>query len=127
MSSRHILMRWLIASIAVLVTAFLLPGITIEGNGFFVAIVVAAILGLINAVVRPILVFLSCGCIVATLGLFMFVINTFTLWLASQISQWLGFGFYVDGFLPALIGSIVISVVSWLLSMFLIGDDERGK
>lgn len=126
MNSRYILMRWLITSIAVLVTAYLLPGITIEGNGIIIALTIAAILGLINAVVRPILVFLSCGCIVATLGLFMFVINAFTLWLASQISQWLGFGFYVDGFLPALFGSIVISFISWLLSMFLIGEDERG-
>ena len=125
MSFRHILMRWIISAIAILVTTFLLPGIEIQGNGIIVAFAVAFILGLVNAIIRPILMLLSCGCIVATLGLFMLVINAFTLWLASQIGLWLGFGFHIDGWWPAFLGSIVISIVSWLLSLFLIGDNER--
>lgn len=126
MNFRFIIIRWIITTIAVLVTTWVIPGITIEGNGILVAMAVALILGLINAIIRPILVLLSCGCIVATLGLFMLVINAATLWLASWFSQLIGVGFYVDGLIPALFGSIVISLVSWLLSVFLIGEDERG-
>jgi putative membrane protein len=126
MNLRYILIRWIISAIAILVTTFLVPGIEIQGNGFIVAFAVAFILGLVNAIVRPILILLSCGCIVATLGLFMLVINTFTLWLASQIGAWLGLGFTINGLWPAFLGSIVISIVSWLLSLFLIGDNERS-
>jgi putative membrane protein len=122
-----IIIRWIICAIAVLATTWLIPGITIEGNGIIVALAVAFILGLVNALIRPILVLLSCGCIVASLGLFMFVINAASLWIASQVSQFFGFGFRVDGFLPAVFGSIVISIVSWILSLILIGENERGK
>jgi len=125
MNIRFILIRWIISAIAVLATTWLIPGIAIDGNGILVAFAVALVLGLVNAIIRPILILLSCGCIVATLGLFMFVVNAATLMLASQVSQWLGLGFYIEGFWPALFGSIVISIVTWLLSIFLIGEDER--
>jgi len=125
MNSRFILIRWIISAVSILATTWLIPGINIDGNGIIVAFAVALVLGLVNAIIRPILILLSCGCIVATLGLFMFVVNAATLMLASQISQWFGLGFYVDGFWPALFGSIVISIITWLLSIFLIGDDER--
>lgn len=126
MNLRFIIIRWVIATIAILATTWLIPGIEIQGNGIVVAMLVAFILGLVNAIIRPILVLLSCGCIVLTLGLFMLVINAATLYIASWISQFFGIGFFVDGFIPALLGSIVISLVSWLLSIFLIGEDERG-
>ena len=126
MNWRYILIRWLISAVAILATTWVIPGIDISGNGIVVALAVAFILGLLNAIVRPILILLSCGCIVATLGLFMLVINALTLWLAGVISQWLGLSFTVNGFFPALFGSIVISIITWLLSVFLIGDDERG-
>jgi putative membrane protein len=126
MNMRFIIIRWVITTIAVLVTTWLLPGIEIEGNGIIVAMAVAVILGLVNAIIRPILVLLSCGCIVATLGLFLLVVNAATLWIAGWISQLLGLGFYVDGFIPALLGSIIISIISWLLSTLLIGEDEKG-
>jgi len=118
------LLRWLIIAVAVFLTAWLLPGIHVEGaNAFVIALIVALILGFLNAILRPILAFLSCGCIVATLGLFMFVINAAMLWLTSYIAvNWLGIGFYVDGFWPALWGSIIISLISYLLSMFLIDE-----
>ena len=119
------LIRWLIIAVAVLLTAWLLPGIHIEGaNAFITVLIVALILGFLNAIIRPILAFLSCGCIVATLGLFMLVINAVMLWLTSYIAvNWLGVGFYVDGFWPALFGSIIISVISYFLSMFLTDED----
>jgi putative membrane protein len=127
MSLQHILLRWIISAIAILATTWLIPGITIQGNGIIVALVVALILGLVNAIIRPLLILLSCGCIMATLGLFMLVVNAATLWIASLISQALGFGFEVQGVIPAIFGSIVISLISWLLSVLLIGEAERGK
>ena len=123
-----ILIRFIIIAVAVWAAAFLVPGIRVEGtSGLITVAVMAIILGLVNAIVRPILALLSCGCIVATLGLFMLVINALTFWLASWITtNWFNLGFYVDGFLPAFLGSLVVSIVSFLLSMFLIDDRERG-
>jgi len=118
-----IVIRWAITAVAIFLTTWLLPGFHIQGSNGFVAIIVAAlILGLVNAIIRPILVFFSCGCVVATLGLFMLVINAFTLWLTSWICQSLGVGFYIDGFWPALWGSIVISAISFVLSLILIDE-----
>jgi putative membrane protein len=80
----------------------------------------AAVLGLVNAIVRPILTLLSCGLMALTLGLFIFVINALTFALASWISVNLfDVGFYIDNFWSALLGSIIVSVVSIVLSMFL--------
>jgi putative membrane protein len=125
LSWRHILIRWVITAVAIFAAAYLVPGIDITGNGILAVFGVAVVLGLVNAIIRPILVLLSCGCIVATLGLFTLVINALTLMITSWISQAIGLNFIVNGWLPALIGSIIISVVSWVLSMFLISDEER--
>jgi len=122
-----IIIRWAITAVAIFLTTWLLPGFNVEGtNGFIAVIVAALVLGLVNAIIRPILVFLSCGCVIATLGLFMLVINALTLLLSSWICQSLGIGFYIDGFWPALWGSIIISIISFVLSMILIDDKERG-
>ena len=114
-----IVIRWLITAIAIFFTVWLMPGMFIEGSNAFIAVgVMAFVLGFVNAIIRPILAFLSCGCIVATLGLFMLVINAFTLWFSSWICvNWLNIGFYVEGFCTSLFGSIVISIVSFFLSM----------
>lgn len=118
-----LIIRWLITAVSLFVAAAIVPGIQIDGNAYVALAVTAFILGFLNAVVRPILAFLSCGFIIITLGLFLFVINAITLMLASTIAQMFGIGFYVDGFLPALLGSIIISVVSLLLSIFLKDED----
>lgn len=125
----QLLVRWLITSIAVGVAAFVVPGISHEGGSALIAIAVtAAILGFLNAILRPILKFLSCGLIVATLGLFVFVINAYVFWLSAQISEnWFHTGFYIDGFWPAFWGSIVISVVSFFLSVFVREDEEEDQ
>jgi len=117
--------RWIIIAIALIVAPLLIPGITIsDTNGWIAVGVMAAILGFVNAVIRPILAFFSCGCIVLTMGLFMLVINAATLSLSSWIAtNVFGIGFYVDGFWPALFGSIVISIVSFFLSLFLIDEN----
>ena len=118
----RILFRWLVTAIAVAAAVLLIPGITVSQDTNTITAIVAtgAILAAVNVLIRPILQFLSCGCIIATLGLFMLVINAGTLWLASWMAQnWFGIGFYVDGFWPAFWGGLVISIVSFLLSIFI--------
>ena len=122
-----LVIRWLIVALALFVAVWIVPGIRIEGTSAWVAVaVVAVILGLLNAILRPILAFLSCGLIVATLGLFMLVINGFTLWLSSYIARnWFNVGFYVDGFWAAMFGAIIISVVAFVLSLVLVDDRDN--
>ncbi len=82
-------------------------------------LLVALVLGLVNAFIRPILATLSCGLIVLTLGLFTLVINGLMLWLASYIAaHGLGLGFRVDGFWNAVLGALIITVFSFLVSTF---------
>ncbi len=117
----NLLLRWAASAAAVGAAAYFVPGIRVTG-GLQTYFVVALILGIANAVARPIVKSLSCGLIVLTLGLFLFVINAAMLWITSLLAQHFGYGFYVDGFNPALIGSVVISLVSWALSLFLKDD-----
>lgn len=115
-----LILHWLVVAVALVAAAFLVPGIRVEGDGTIAVLVMAAILGIVNVVIRPILAFLSCGFIILTMGLFMLVINAITLWLSSSIAvNWFNVGFYVDGFWPALLGSIIVSIVSFLLSVIL--------
>lgn len=112
-----LIIRWVIVGLALFVAVWLVPGIRVEGNAWFVYAVMAIILGLINAMIRPILKFLSCGLIFITLGLFVLVINGLTLWLASTIAvNWFHVGFYVDGFWSAFFGALIVSIVSVILS-----------
>lgn len=117
--------RWIIVALALAAAAWLVPGIHVEGpSGWITVAVMALALGFVNAIIRPLLTFLSCGFIVLTLGFFMLVVNALTFWLAAWIStNWLGAGFYVDSFWAAFLGSIVVSVVSFILSLFL--SDEK--
>jgi putative membrane protein len=120
---KHLLIRWIIVAIALIVTAYVVPGIEVTGNGLIAVLGMAVILGFINAILRPILAILSCGFLLLTLGLFMLVINAFTLWLSSQIAvNWFGLGFIVHGFWPAFWGALVVSIISFFLSMFLKGE-----
>lgn len=112
-----LLIRWVIASLALFVAAWLVPGIRVEGNAWIVYAAMAIILGLVNAVVRPLLKLLTCPLILLTLGLFTLVINGLTLWLASEIAvHWFHVGFYVDGFWSAFLGALIVSVVTVILS-----------
>ncbi len=79
-----------------------------------------------NAVIRPILVVLTCPLVLLTLGLFLFVLNAFLLWLTSELSGALGIDFQVEGFWPALLGGIVIGLVSALLNAF-VGSERRRQ
>jgi putative membrane protein len=119
-----LLLRWLITAAAVWAAAHFVPGIHYSG-GFKTLLVVALVFGLVNALVRPVVKALACGLIVLTLGLAIFVINALMLLLTGYITSQFGYTFRVDGFVPALLGSIVISLVSWLLSVLLVDDDDR--
>lgn len=120
----RLLLRWIGAAAAVAVAVWAVPGIRLEG-GILPLLAVALVLGLVNALVRPILRWLSCGLIVLTLGLFLLVINAAMLLLAAWISRGLGIAFEVDGFGAALVGSIIISAVSFIVSLLLPGAPAR--
>jgi putative membrane protein len=116
--------RWIITVISLIVAVLVIPGIEITANqAWFAVAIMAVILGLVNVFIRPLLTFLSCGCVVLTMGLFMLVINAFTLWFSSWVAQNLfKIGFVVDGFWPAFFGGLVVSIVSFFLSLFLIDE-----
>jgi putative membrane protein len=120
--------RWAITAAAVAVAAWILSGIEVTGaHDVLTVVLVAVVLGLVNAFVRPIVSAMSCGLVVVTLGLFPLVINGLMLWLASWISsRWLGLGFHVDGFWSALWGALIVSVVSFVLSTF-VGKKKRRR
>jgi putative membrane protein len=121
----RLLIRWLIMVIAVAAAVWLIPGIRVQGTDAVLAVAaMAVVLGLVNALIRPILRLLSCPLIILTLGLFTLVINGVTLWFASIVAQWLGIGFYVDNILAAILGGIVVGVVSFLLSLLF--PDKKG-
>lgn len=121
------ILRWIIIAAALVIAAWIVPGIEVDGSDGVVAVLVtAAILGVVNLIVRPILVLLSCGLVIVTLGLFLLVINGLTLWLAAWISEEVfEVGFSVDGFWPAFFGGIVVSIVSFVLNGILgVSDDN---
>jgi len=107
----QILLNWLIAALAVLASAYVLPGVSVAGFGS--AMIVALVLGIINAFIRPLLLLLTLPINVLTLGLFTFVINAFLVLLTAQIVP----GFRVDGFWYALLFSLVLSIVTALIYM----------
>jgi len=102
----NIIFRILIGAVALLLAAYLVPGIVVDS--IYIAIVAAVILGILNVVVKPILFLLTLPITILTLGLFTFVINAALFWFASSFIE----GFYVSGFLPALVGSVLVSVIS---------------
>lgn len=104
------LLTWLVTAVSLMITANLVSGFGVKS--FVAALVAAVIIGLVNAVVRPILVLLTLPITIVTLGLFLFVVNALTIWLAGSITP----GFIVTGFIPALIGSIVLTIVASVIN-----------
>jgi putative membrane protein len=117
-----LIMRILITMAALYAASRWVNGISSDGSIWALA-GVALVFGIVNAFVKPILTLLSLPVVIVTLGLFLLVVNALMLMLTSGVSSSLGLGFHVAGFVPALIGSIVISLVSFLLSMLI--PDER--
>jgi len=114
-----LLIRWTISALALFVAAWVVPGIRVDGTAWVVYALMAIFLGLANALVRPLLKFLTCPLILLTLGLFVLVINGVTLWLSAWVANQFGVGFYVDGFWPAFLGALIVSVVTTILSALL--------
>ncbi len=121
-----LLLRLIINAIALAVAAAIVPGIQFNGEGTQALgslVVVALIFGLVNAIIKPLLVLVTCPFYILTLGLFTFVVNALMLMLTSWLA---GPRFVVSGFWSALLGSIIISLVSMLLSAFL-GESRQKK
>jgi putative membrane protein len=118
-----LLIRWVITSLALFAAAYLVPGIRVEGNAWIVYAVMAIILGLVNAVVRPLLKLLTCPLIILTLGLFTLVVNALSFLVASWLAQLVDIGFVVDDFWAALLGSLIVSAVTVVLSA-LVKEEE---
>ena len=112
-----IFIRWLTSTGAILLTAYLLSGIHVDG--FLSAFLAAAMLGIFNALFRPIALLITLPINVLTLGLFTFVINALMLKMASGVIS----GFDVHGFGSAIVGSLMVSTISWLLNSFI---DKHG-
>jgi len=112
----RLLLVWLINALALIAVAYLMPGVSVSTFG--AALVAALVLGLINAVVRPVLVLLTLPVTLLTLGLFIFVLNGLLFWM---VGTWLE-GFEVAGFWSGVFGAILFSLVSWALSALVLKD-----
>jgi putative membrane protein len=105
-----LLFRWIINALALLGIAYYLPGI--EVSGFYAALITAMVLGLVNTLIKPVLVLLTLPINILSLGLFTFVINALLFWFVSTVVE----GFGVAGFWAAFLGSLILSITSWLVS-----------
>ncbi len=112
------ILRVLVNAVAIYFIAAIVPGI--EVTGVLTALGAGLVLGLVNAVVRPVLILLTLPVTLVTLGLFLIVLNGLCLWLTSLLVK----GFEVQGFWPAVFGALLVSVVSWLLTAFV---SDRGR
>jgi len=115
---KGIILRWIVLTLAIVIAAYLFPGIHVSSFG--AAFLSALVLGILNAFFRPVLIILTLPINILTLGLFTFVINAFLLMMTSGVIG----GLIVDSFGSALLGSLIISLVSWLLSSFI---NDRGR
>jgi putative membrane protein len=119
-------LRWLINAVGLYAAVAFVPGIRPESSNWLSFVWLALIFGLLNALVRPLLKFLTCPLIILTLGVFTLMINTFLFWLAGIIGTNFHVGFTVDGFWPAFLGGLVVSLVSLVLTT-VFKDEIKGK
>ncbi|WP_242038525.1 phage holin family protein [Chroococcidiopsis sp [FACHB-1243]] len=106
----HFLLTWLVTAVSLLITANLVNGFIV--TNFAAALIAAVVIGLVNAIIRPILIVLTLPLTILTLGLFLFVVNGISIWIASVLSP----GFTVAGLLPGLLGSIVLTLVAGIIN-----------
>jgi putative membrane protein len=116
---RHFVFRWMITTVAVMVTPAFVSGIRYDSTGALLG--AALLLGILNAFVRPVLLILSAPLILVTLGFFILVINALMLHFVPSVVH----GFYVESFGSAFWGALLISILSWILSAFFRGSDGR--
>jgi len=117
--------RLLINAVALWLATRLVDGISFDGHIAFL-FVVAMIFGVVNSIVKPILVVLTFPFLIVTLGFFLLVLNAFLLWLTGAISDAAELGFHVSGFRAAFLGGLVVSVVSFVLSV-MVGNGSKPK
>jgi len=117
-TSMKLLIVWIINALSLLALPYLFDSIRIDS--FLTAMIVALVLGLVNAFIRPFLLVLSFPVTIVTLGLFIFVINGLLFWFVASFIE----GFAVAGFWPAVFGAIAYSVISWLCSVLILGDKK---
>lgn len=115
----RILLHWFLRALAIMITAYLLPGIVLKS--FFVALVVAVVLGIFNTILKPILIILTLPITILTLGLFTLVINAGLIMLTSKVVD----GFYVQSFWWALLFSLILSLVNAILHSLEPSKDVR--
>lgn len=120
-AAMRFLLRVLLNAVALFVAAWLIPGVQITGPA--AAILAGLLLGLVNALVRPVLLLLTLPFTLVTLGLFIFVVNGICFALTAALVP----GFRISGFLAALLGSIVVSIVSWILNALVADNNERRR
>ncbi|HZD06192.1 MAG TPA: phage holin family protein [Longimicrobiales bacterium] len=119
------LIRLGVTAAALWVAVRLVPGITYRGD-WLPFLGVALVFGVVNAVVRPVLYALTCPIVLLTLGLFVFVLNGIMLLITAALAGALGIGFTVAGIVPAILGALVVGVVSAILSIF-VGEPEKDR
>ena len=120
------LLRLFVNAAALWVATRLVPGVTYSG-ALVPFLAVALVFGIVNALIRPIVMVLSCPLLILTLGLFTFIINACMLLLAGSLAKMFGIAFFVDGFGAAFLGAIIISVVSIILSLLLPNPKRREE
>lgn len=124
---KHFAVKTLINAAAIWVAAWIVNGITLSGGDWqhrtLTVLAVAVVFGVVNWLIKPLVKLFSFPLFILTLGLITFVINALMLWLTSFASDKLNLDFHVDGFWPALLGSLIISLVAWGLHMA-VGDDD---
>ncbi len=113
-----LLLRLLLNGLSLMLVAWLYSGVQV--TGIFPALMAALLLGLVNAIIRPVLVLLTLPVTLLTLGLFIFVINALLFWFVAEIIK----GFTVNGFIAALIGSLMYSVISLAISWLVFSDKK---
>lgn len=120
----NFILRLLVTAAALWVAVELVPGITFTGPWVHL-LVVALVFGVVNAVVRPIMLSLTCPLVLLTLGLFIFVLNGLMLWLTAALATAIGFQFGVAGIVPAIVGGLIVAIVSTVLNVFVGGKPKR--
>jgi putative membrane protein len=105
----YYMVHWLVATVAVMMTAYLVPGFTV--SNVFAGLVAAIVIGIVNTIVWPVLVVLTLPLTVLTFGLFLLVVNGLALKIAAALTP----GFAIDGLMPAILGSLVLTLVGWLM------------
>ena len=117
---RYLLIVWLINALALLALPYVVPSVQVDS--FVTALAAALVLGLVNTLIRPLLVLLTLPATILTLGLFIFVINGLLFWFVASFLK----GFTVGGFWSAVLGAIVYALISWAASVLVLGERRAG-